>query len=252
MHYPDDAGVLFQPGDAIVLQVHYHYEVAPTPDRSTVALETAPGTAPIRQLRIVNPLAPVEMPCDPDRRTPCATGTPRSRRTPGSTARSGRSRGRPPVPVRQDGGGGRRHVSRRPARSSCDSPVPTSGRIITVMGHMHTLGSTFRLTLDPGKANEKILLDIPHWNFDWQMNYDLATPIHVTAGDTIRMECSWDRSFDPTPAPEVRRLRGGHRGRDVLRHLCPRPRPTTGRVTPGFDRARAPGCAAVAGFTLAG
>jgi hypothetical protein len=30
-----------------------------------------------------------------------------------------------------------------------------------------------------------------------QMNYEFATPIHVTAGETVEMQCSWDRSLDP-------------------------------------------------------
>ena len=58
-------------------------------------------------------------------------------------------------------------------------------------------GKSFRLTLDPGTPKQKVLLDIPTWNFDWQMNYEFATPIHVKAGETIRMQCSWDRSLDP-------------------------------------------------------
>jgi hypothetical protein len=68
---------------------------------------------------------------------------------------------------------------------------------VGVLGHMHTLGKSFRYTLDPGKPQAKILLDIPNWNFDWQMNYALEKPIHVTAGQKILMECSWDRSLDP-------------------------------------------------------
>ncbi len=47
-----------------------------------------------------------------------------------------------------------------------------------------------------------MLLDIPVWNFDWQMNYGLKTPIHVEAGQTVRMECSWDRSLDPNRPPK--------------------------------------------------
>jgi hypothetical protein len=54
-------------------------------------------------------------------------------------------------------------------------------------------------TASPGP---KVLLDIPTWNFDWQMNYALAKPIHVTAGQTIRMDCSWDRALDPNRAPK--------------------------------------------------
>ena len=88
------------------------------------------------------------------------------------------------------------------ASSSCDYHMPESGEIIGVMGHMHTLGKSLRITLDPGTAKQQILLDIPTWNFDWQMNYTLATPIHVTPGDTIELSCSWDRSLDPNRPPK--------------------------------------------------
>jgi hypothetical protein len=46
------------------------------------------------------------------------------------------------------------------------------------------------------------LLDIPTWNFDWQMNYGLAKPLHVNAGQKIRMDCSWDRSIEPNRSPK--------------------------------------------------
>jgi hypothetical protein len=81
-------------------------------------------------------------------------------------------------------------------------PVPESGQLITVFGHMHTLGRSFRLTLDPGTPQQKVLLDIPSWNFDWQMNFALATPIRVTSADTVKMECTWDRSLDPNRPPK--------------------------------------------------
>jgi hypothetical protein len=87
------------------------------------------------------------------------------------------------------------------ASSDCTYSVPESGNIVAVFGHEHTLGKSFRLTLDPG-PQEKILLDIPSWNFDWQMNYALAKPIHVNAGQKIRMDCSWDRSLDANRAPK--------------------------------------------------
>jgi len=88
------------------------------------------------------------------------------------------------------------------ATSSCVSHVPESGTILSVFGHEHTLGKTFRLTLDPGQADQQVLLDIPTWNFGWQMIYQLAQPIHVTAGQTIRMTCTWDRTLEPNRPPK--------------------------------------------------
>jgi hypothetical protein len=29
------------------------------------------------------------------------------------------------------------------------------------------------------------------------MNYALAAPLHVNQGDTVRMDCTWDRTLDP-------------------------------------------------------
>ncbi|MEZ5140397.1 MAG: hypothetical protein R2711_16985 [Acidimicrobiales bacterium] len=49
----------------------------------------------------------------------------------------------------------------RRASTTCDHVVPEDGTIVAVLGHMHTLGSLFRLTLDPGEADEQVLLDTP-------------------------------------------------------------------------------------------
>jgi hypothetical protein len=88
------------------------------------------------------------------------------------------------------------------ASTTCDYKVPENGSIVSVFGHEHTLGQSFRLTLDPDSPQQKILLDIPTWNFDWQMNYALAKPIHVTQGQTVRMQCTWDRSLDSNRPPK--------------------------------------------------
>jgi polyisoprenoid-binding protein YceI len=200
--YPDHSGILFQPGDAIVFQIHYHYDRQPVPDQSSVSFQTDPITAGIQQLDIVNPLAPVEIPCMPGVTAPlCDRGA--------ALASDSQLYG----PIGQLAEGGLLLICNKTpeqltmnfqgvASSSCDTTVPVSGQIVAAMGHMHTLGKSFRLTLDPGTPNEKILLDIPNWNFDWQMNYELATPLHVNAGQTVRMQCSWDRSLDPNRPPK--------------------------------------------------
>ncbi len=200
--FPEHSGILFQPGDQVVFQVHYHYESAATPDRSSVSFQTEAGTADIKPIDIVNPLGPVEIPCLPgdtaalcDRAAALADNA-RLYGPLGSIAEPGLlaiCRQNPADMTRGFTG---------VATSTCDSRVPKSGLIVADMGHMHTLGKTFRLTLQPGAPDEKVLLDIPTWNFGWQMNYQLQTPLHVNKGDTIRMTCTWDRALDPTRAPK--------------------------------------------------
>ena len=201
--YPDNSGILLQPGDALVLQVHYHYDTAPTPDRTTVSIQTDPGSANLKRIDIINPIAPVEIPCTPgstaslcDRNAALTDdanlyGPIGSAAEAGLLAVCGKSSDQLAATF-QNG----------VAASTCDYTVPESGTIVSVFGHEHTLGKDFRMTLDPDTANPTLLLDIPTWNFDWQMNYGLAKPIHVDAGQKIRMDCSWDRSLDPNRPPK--------------------------------------------------
>ena len=202
--FPLDSGVLLQPGDALVLQVHYHYGDTVIADRSTLALQLDPGDVPRPFLRVVNPLAPVEIPCSPEDadeplcdRDAALRDNVRLYGPSGAATQAGLLLlcGKSPEDLTADFDG---YV----ARSTCDLRIPEDGTIVSVLGHMHTLGSSFRLTLDADTPEEQILLDIPTWSFDWQMNYELAEPLKVKAGQPLRMDCSWDRRADPLRPPK--------------------------------------------------
>ncbi len=202
--FPKNTGVLFYPGDVLVFQVHYHYNTTPIPDRSTVSLQVDKPTPQFKEIDIINPIAPVEIPCAKGvKATLCDRNAAlqddvRLYGGIGAGAESGLLLlcGKTPDQLAAV------FYKTGIAETTCDYTVPEDGTIIGVLGHMHTLGKTFRFTLDPGTPQQKILLDIPNWNFDWQMNYGLAQPLHVTAGQKLRMECSWDRSLDPNRAPK--------------------------------------------------
>jgi hypothetical protein len=38
-----------------------------------------------------------------------------------------------------------------------------------------------------------VLLDIPVWNFAWQLSYSPVETLRVERGDVIRVTCTWDR-----------------------------------------------------------
>ena len=50
------------------------------------------------------------------------------------------------------------------------------------------------MTLNPDTPDERVLLDIPNWSFDWQLYYVPTETIRIAEGDTIRFECTWDRA----------------------------------------------------------
>ena len=50
-------------------------------------------------------------------------------------------------------------------------------------------GSTIR----PGAAGDtECLVDVPSWNFNWQMAYFYDTPLPITPDDRLRITCSYD------------------------------------------------------------
>lgn len=202
--FGDDLGFLMEPGDALILQIHYHHEGKVTPDRSGLALQLDPAAGSDRlKIRVVNPIAPVEIPCEPGVKAKLcnrdAVLADNDRLFgPGTSFISNGLHmvcGTTPAEVAANSDG-------RIGRTRCMGRVPESGTIISVLGHMHMLGKAFRLTLDPGTPEAKVLLDIPAWNFGWQMNYTLAKPLHVQGGDEVLMECTFDRSLDPNREPK--------------------------------------------------
>ncbi|HEY1740946.1 MAG TPA: YceI family protein, partial [Acidimicrobiia bacterium] len=202
--YPEHSGILLEPGDALVLQIHYHYDTTPVPDQSKVILQLESGTENLKRIDVINPVAPVEIPCLPSQqkaplcnRANAIKDDEKLYGAAGGAVENGLLLlcGKTPQELAATFHDG-------VASSSCTYRVPESGTLVSVFGHEHTLGKTFRLTLDPGTSHSKILLDIPEWNFGWQMNYALAQPLHVTTGDTLEMQCSWDRSLDPNRAPK--------------------------------------------------
>ena len=79
------------------------------------------------------------------------------------------------------------------AWSTCDLRVRNPGRIYAVYGHMHELGQSIRLTLNPDTPEERVLLDIADWDFEWQFGYSPLEDIIIESDDTIRVDCAWNR-----------------------------------------------------------
>ena len=55
------------------------------------------------------------------------------------------------------------------------------------------------------------VLDVPNYNFHYQKAYNLAKPIHVTAGEPLQVTCTYDRRWSRNAHPA--------QGPAPLRHL---------------------------------
>ena len=73
--------------------------------------------------------------------------------------------------------------------------------------HMHVRGRDVTYVLTYPDGREEILLRVPNYSFDWQFSYELAEPIHVPAGSTLKAIARYDNSranrLNPAPHKEV-------------------------------------------------
>lgn len=192
---PVGYGIPFKKGEQLVLQVHYNLLAAAggklTTDQSKIKLEVIPAKgSTVKQLQVELFAAPVELACPEG-----ITGPLCNRRASLADLAS-----RTTIASAFQAAGinaicGGDPINPKPSLvSQCDKVVSRSFTAVAVAPHMHLLGKSLRLILNPGTANEIVLLDRTNYNFDDQSSTTLKKPVLIMAGDVIRVECT----FDPT------------------------------------------------------
>jgi hypothetical protein len=201
---PVGYGTPFKKGERFVLQVHYNLLAATDgkieTDQSKIIMETvtAKGST-VKQLQLELFPAPVELACPSgvtgplcDRRASlidlaARTSTTSAFEAAGINVLCGQDPFKPTPSL----------------TSRCDKVMNKSFSVIAAAPHMHLLGRSLKLTLNPGTATEQTILNVTNYNFDDQSSTILKTPIAVKAGDTIRVECT----FDPTIRQKIMQLK---------------------------------------------
>ena len=215
--YPDGYGLYLWPGDMIVNQIHYHYDHDTPADGSWIILDTATDeevAAGMTHIEGSSYLTPAEVPCTAEE---AAIAAERVATIDGYVDLCLRSNvlveiGEkydqfapliPDVLLARCGGTVDEYddLDGSIGYSSCDLPARDTGTIHTVLGHMHEFGAAYRMTLHPDTPDERILLDIGVWDFEWQLNYEPIEDIRIERGDMVRFECWWDRTLLYMPEP---------------------------------------------------
>ena len=201
---PAGYGTPFKKGERFVLQVHYNLLAAQggklETDQSKIVMEVIPAKgAKIKQLHVELFPAPVELACPDgvtgplcDRRQSLIdlasrTSTMSAFESAGINVICGQNPNKPTPSL----------ITR------CDKLVNSNFNIIAAGPHMHLLGRSLKMTLNPGQPDEKNILNVTNYNFDDQSSTVLKTPVAVKAGDTIRVECT----FDPTLRQKIPQLK---------------------------------------------
>ena len=174
-------GKPLEAGSRIIMQVHYNLLAGPGPDESATLLRYAPGSADLTPLETVLLPAPVEMPCRPKH----ADGPLCDRQASIDDL------------IERVGGAGNTNnalyllCGGKPKPSnvtSCDRIIAEPTTIRAVAGHMHLLGRSIKIEVNPGKPDAQTVLDIPIWDFDNQAAKPVE-PVQLDYGDVVRVTC---------------------------------------------------------------
>jgi hypothetical protein len=179
--YGNGFGERLERGSRVIMQVHYNLLAGKEPDRSATELRLAPVSERIRPLETRLLPAPVELPCRPEHSDgklctrPAALADVKKRfgQGPGSTADL-------------------LHLLCGPVKAgpvqSCTRMIARRETVRGVAGHMHLLGKSIKIEVNPGRADARTLLDIPVWDFDNQGSRPIK-PAVLEPGDTLKVTC---------------------------------------------------------------
>lgn len=81
-------------------------------------------------------------------------------------------------------------------------------RIIDLMPHMHLRGKDFKYTAFYPDGRSEVLLDVPRYDFNWQLVYRFQQPVLLPKGARLECVAHFDNSpnnkFNPDPTKEVK------------------------------------------------
>ena len=189
--YGSGLGEQFQAGSRIVMQVHYNLLNGAEPDRSAAELRLTSNRS-TKALETQLLPAPVELPCRAghtgklcDRAASVADVKARFGDRPGELANLLHllCGGEPAGPTQ-----------------SCTRTIQTRETIRGVAGHMHLLGRSIKIEVNPGTPRARTVLNVKVWDFDNQGSVP-TPPIRLRNGDTVRVTCTHTQKLrDALPA----------------------------------------------------
>ncbi len=79
----------------------------------------------------------------------------------------------------------------------------TPGKLVSYFPHMHVRGKAFKMELIMPDSTVVPLIDVPRYDFNWQLVYDVKTLIDVPAGARMRATAWYDNSPENKNNPDA-------------------------------------------------
>jgi hypothetical protein len=85
------------------------------------------------------------------------------------------------------------------------TPVTEDITLYTMSPHMHLRGKSLKWVVVYPDGREQTILDVPKFDFNWQLDYELEEPLHIPAGSKILGIGKYDNSAKNkwNPAPNL-------------------------------------------------
>jgi thiol-disulfide isomerase/thioredoxin len=87
-------------------------------------------------------------------------------------------------------------------------PLPENATLLSLFPHAHLRGKASRFELEQSDKTRTRLLDVPHYDFNWQLSYRYANPVSVPNGSSLVYTAWYDNSAknpaNPDPTKDVR------------------------------------------------
>ncbi|MEO7998814.1 MAG: cytochrome c [Gemmatimonadaceae bacterium] len=86
-----------------------------------------------------------------------------------------------------------------PADIGVSQPI----KIWALFPHTHVRGTRWEYTLEKPDGTSSVVLDVPHYDFNWQTYYMFATPLDLPAGSKLRSKAWYDNSASNKSNPDA-------------------------------------------------
>jgi hypothetical protein len=178
---PEGTGILLNPGDLLVAQMHYNTLTAsPVADQSEIVIKTATEVAfPAVTLPLID------------------LGWPTGLAFLGSGERMEIPAGSPDASVSSVLDRDNMLVQSALERLGIGPDEPI--RIHQAGVHMHQLGVDGRIDVLKADGSETCAIHYPDWDFSWQGAHTLVEPIVLGPDDKLRLSCQWDNTAEHQP-----------------------------------------------------
>ncbi|MEU9890834.1 monooxygenase [Sphaerisporangium sp. NPDC051011] len=187
----EKVGYPMPPGSRLVMQIHYNLLASrgkpAESDQSSMRLRLTDGKTDLKPLQTGQLPAPIELPCTAQESGPLCD---RDAAVKDVVQRFGAQAGETVTGLNEFCNKGKPPVAG--TTQHCDTKFPAKATIYATAGHMHLLGRSIKIEMNPGTPKARTLLDLPSYDFDDQAIRPLPKPVDVKPGDVFRVTCTHD------------------------------------------------------------